>query len=62
MSDIYGKLTEHPEYPVEDSRRFTIEIRIHDYEAKRTRRSALPDPFCTRCGYHNDAAVHRRSN
>ena len=30
MSDIYGKLTEHPEYSIEDARRFTVTRNIVD--------------------------------
>jgi hypothetical protein len=59
VSDLYGQLTEHPEYPVEDQRHFTITIRLHDFEARTLKRGERqPDPFCARCGYHADAAVH----
>lgn len=61
MSDIYGQLTEHPEYPIEDPRHFTITIKIHDYEQSRPRSSrGLPDQFCARCGYHKDTPVHTK--
>lgn len=61
MSDIYGPITEHPEFPIEDSRRFTITIKVHDFEErKRSRYERLPDEFCDRCGYHKDASVHTK--
>lgn len=32
MSGHYGKVTEHPELPIEDAGRFTVEIRRHPFE------------------------------
>jgi hypothetical protein len=65
MSDIYGQLTEHPEFSIEDPRHFTITIKIHDFEPTLHRRDrhgwAPADPFCVRCGYHKDAAIHPKS-
>jgi len=61
MSDIYGKLTEHPEYPLTDSRRFTVEIKPHDFEVTRERDNALRrrrSPFCARCGFSRRELVH----
>lgn len=64
MADIYGKLTEHPEYPVEDARHFTVEIKPHDYVPPRSRldatRHRVVDPFCDRCGFHRVSPVHPR--
>lgn len=63
MSDIYGQLTEHPEYPITDVRHFTITIKSHDFEQAPRKRglkkwASGPDPFCARCGYHKIAAIH----
>ena len=61
MSDIYGKLTEHPEFPIDDSRRFTVEIRRHEFEQPPKRRAQgffVLDPFCARCGFHRLTDVH----
>jgi hypothetical protein len=63
VSDIYGQLIEHPEYPVEDARHFTITIKAHDFEPRPLRRGErFPDPFCARCGYHRDATVHPKDD
>jgi len=60
MSDIYGQLTEHPEFSIEDPRHFTITIKVHDFEQpkKKPGYTLMFDPFCARCGYHKDTAVH----
>jgi hypothetical protein len=63
VSDIYGQLTEHPEVPIEDPRHFTITIKLHDFEEDRKRRfHGARDPFCARCGYHKDTAVHTKES
>ena len=57
MSDqdsIYGKVTEHPEYPIEDENHFTIAIRPHPYEeppAVNPMSNARPLKGCARCGF-----------
>ena len=62
MSNIYGALTEHPEYPISDVRHFTITIKVHEYEQAPKRRTEygrlVADPFCALCGYHKIAAIH----
>lgn len=54
MSGIYGKVTEHPEFAIEDARRFTVEIKPHPFDANGT---------CKTCaegyqnGLHNATAI-----
>ena len=52
LDSIYGRITEHPEYPVTDSRRFTVEILPHDFVPDRTLKT------CYRCGFVRTLAVH----
>ena len=68
MSDIYGQLTEHPEFSIEDPRHFTITIKVHEFEKPPKRRlygGSSPwldaEPYCARCGYHRDAAIHPKT-
>ena len=60
MSGIYGKVTEHPEFSIEDERRFTIEVKPHEYEAL-----DRPEPYtilakriCGRCGFERMHPIH----
>ena len=68
MADIYGKLTEHPEFPIEDARRFTVEIKLHDFEPESEsqlqggRMRRVPGSFCRRCGFNRVAAVHPKES
>ena len=54
MAGIYGKVTEHPEFDVTDSRRFTVEILPHTFD---------PNGYCESCregfqnGLHNATAA-----
>lgn len=64
MDDIYGPVTEHPEYDIGDERRFTITIYKHRFEPSGSRTWAyLPShdgwyaDQC-RCGYPEDHPVH----
>lgn len=52
MPGIYGHIVEHPEYPIEDERHFSVTIKAHAYEdpgldplTLRQRRG------CERCGF-----------
>lgn len=54
MNDnIYSGFTEHPEYPIDDERRFSLSIRPHAFECPSvdgaTRRPA--NQGCMRCGF-----------
>ena len=53
MAGIYGPITEHPEYPITDARRFTVAILPH-----RCALDALRGT-CHRCGYEPSHPVHR---
>jgi hypothetical protein len=70
MSGIYGKFTEHPEFPIEDSCRFTVEILPHTFETDDPRGAPpldwKPGPFddprkpaCWRCPFAFSHPVHR---
>jgi hypothetical protein len=50
---IYGKLTEHPEFPITDENHFTVSIRRHPYEEPvfDPRFSLRPMTGCARCGF-----------
>ncbi len=59
MADIFGKVTEHPEFDVTDERRFTVEIKQHPYV------SPGVDPVtlrrrtgCEVCGFPQKSPVH----
>jgi len=59
VSDIYGKLTEHPDLPLTDAGRFTVQIKVHDFEPDRNRRDlAYSKNFCGRCGFNRVSPVH----
>lgn len=57
MSNIYGKIKEHFEYPIEDSRRFTIEIFIHKFRKPNSPRYDYSK--CADCGYEQSHKVHQ---
>jgi hypothetical protein len=65
MSGIHGKVTEHPEFSIEDARRFTVEILPHTFETNDPR--GVPplgwdghsSPKCWRCPFAFDHPVHR---
>lgn len=49
---IYGKITEHPEYPITDERRFTVEIKLH----KPVCETSIT--HCDRCGFKVNTPCH----
>ena len=52
MAGIYGPITEHPEYPETDARRFTVTIQPHPAAIDALR------GVCYRCGYPELHPVH----
>jgi hypothetical protein len=60
MAGIYGPVTEHPEYPIEDARRFTVSILPHPFTTDDPRGVPPLDwlpagiergPQCRACGF-----------
>jgi hypothetical protein len=59
MAGIYGKVTEHPEYPELDERRFTVEIRPHRFERRPDDAWGYrPQYECEICPFRELHAVH----
>jgi len=61
MNDsIYYGFEEHPEFPVEDERRFTIKIKKHPFVPFLISEYQNPSwkDKCKKCGYRKDAAVN----
>ena len=59
MDNIYGPITEHEEYDVTDSRRFTVTILPHTFEI--IPNSRLPFA-CWKCGERENHFIHQNRN
>jgi len=65
MAGIYGPITEHPEYPETDARRFTVTVQPHpfaEYASDREQHRAAAARRCWRCGMPERHPVHERQN
>jgi hypothetical protein len=66
--DIYGKLEEHPEVPIEDPARFTVQLKFHDFETQYERQlmsgrmRRVKSPFCAACGFNRITPVHPKES
>jgi hypothetical protein len=56
VSGVYGKLIEHPELPIDDPGRFTIEILPHRYEWDGNPYSRAA--ACIWCGFAENEPFH----
>jgi hypothetical protein len=61
MAGIYGPVTEHPEYPIEDARRFSVVILAHEFEPWGSSVSRdLGRVGCKWCGFVEDEPFHTK--
>ena len=66
--NIYGKLEEHPEFAINDDRRFTVQLRFHEFMPQRERQFQagrmryVTSPFCADCGFNRITPVHPKES